>query len=181
RPADRRPPAHGGGAGPRRRVRVVGRPEARTGPVAAARLGRAVPRPGRLPVVRRRRQPQAAPPAPGALRSPGPAALRPGLGGRRARAAGHRRGAGRAREAVMHHGQSTDIVRWAAVLACAATILAGVVYLAAARGLRRRGDAWPWRRDACFAAGGALLAAAMLVPLPGGPFTVHMTQHLLVG
>src|SRR5690606_33876480 len=183
RPADRRPPAHGGGAGPRRRVRVVGRPEAHTCPVAAARLGRAVPRPGRLPAVRRRRQPQAAPPAPGALRGPGPAALRPGVGGRRARPAGRRRGAGRARGpgAVMHHGQSTGIVQWAAVLACAATFLAVVAYLAAARGLRRRGDPWPWRRDACFAAGGVLLGAAMVAPLPGGPFTVHMTRHLLVG
>lgn len=81
----------------------------------------------------------------------------------------------------MHHGQSTGIVQWAAVLACAATFLAVVAYLAAARGLRRRGDAWPWRRDACFAAGGALLGAAMVAPLPGGPFTVHMTRHLLVG
>ena len=51
----------------------------------------------------------------------------------------------------------------------------------AARRLRRRSDAWPGRRDVCFVAGGTALAAAVLMPLPGGAFTVHMAQHLLAG
>ncbi|MFC9970321.1 cytochrome c oxidase assembly protein [Spirillospora sp. NPDC127200] len=60
-------------------------------------------------------------------------------------------------------------------------VLAVSLYLVAAGRLRRRGDAWPWRRDACFAAGGTALAVAVAVPLPGGAFTVHMLQHLLAG
>ncbi|WP_333766897.1 cytochrome c oxidase assembly protein [Streptomyces sp. IBSBF 2435] len=54
-----------------------------------------------------------------------------------------------------------------------------VVYLMAARRLRRRGDRWPPVRDAGFTAGAALVAAALL-PLPGGGFTAHMGEHLLV-
>ncbi|WP_190191986.1 cytochrome c oxidase assembly protein [Streptomyces minutiscleroticus] len=66
-----------------------------------------------------------------------------------------------------------------AVLALAATA-AVVAYVAAAVRLRRRGDAWPRPRDASFAAGGAGLAYASTAPLPGGPFTAHMAQHLVV-
>ena len=63
------------------------------------------------------------------------------------------------------------------------------LYIGAAVRLRRRGDAWPWWRDASVAAGaGAVVAAAVLplvtaavLPLPGGPFTAHMAGHLLVG
>jgi len=63
----------------------------------------------------------------------------------------------------------------------AAIALAAVAaYLAAAARLRRRGDAWPPARDVSFTAGGAALAYAMLAPLPGGPFTAHMAQHLVV-
>ncbi|MEU9028177.1 cytochrome c oxidase assembly protein [Streptomyces sp. NPDC048383] len=47
--------------------------------------------------------------------------------------------------------------------------------------LRRRGDAWHRRRDASFAAGSAGVAWAATGGLPGGPFTAHMTQHLIVG
>lgn len=65
--------------------------------------------------------------------------------------------------------------------AVAAVLLAVTAYLVAARSLRRRGDAWPWRRDASFAAAGAALASAVMAPLPGGAFTVHMAQHLLAG
>ncbi|TDC65067.1 cytochrome c oxidase assembly protein [Actinomadura sp. GC306] len=76
------------------------------------------------------------------------------------------------------HGPAFDVGPPVAVV-CALLVVAG--YLAAARRLRRRGDAWPWRRDACFTAGGAALAAAAIAPWPGGAFTVHMTQHLLAG
>ncbi|UNO38811.1 cytochrome c oxidase assembly protein [Streptomyces sp. MST-110588] len=66
------------------------------------------------------------------------------------------------------------------VLASAAlTAVAG--YLLAAARLRRRGDAWPRARDAAFTTGGTALAAAVTLTLPGGPFTAHMAQHLVVG
>ncbi|MFF8641084.1 cytochrome c oxidase assembly protein [Streptomyces sp. NPDC015345] len=66
-----------------------------------------------------------------------------------------------------------------AVVAVAALTLV-LAYLAAAARLRRRGDAWPRHRDASFAAGGAALAHAFVGTLPGGPFTAHMVQHLVV-
>ncbi|TDB85648.1 cytochrome c oxidase assembly protein [Actinomadura sp. 7K534] len=80
----------------------------------------------------------------------------------------------------MHNGHGPGLEAGQIVaVACALPVVAG--YLAAARRLRGRGDAWPWGRDACFAAGGAALAAAVAGPLPGGAFTVHMAQHLLAG
>ncbi|MET9544341.1 cytochrome c oxidase assembly protein [Streptomyces sp. NPDC006627] len=66
-----------------------------------------------------------------------------------------------------------------AVVAVAALTLV-LAYLTAATRLRRRGDAWPRHRDASFAAGGAALAHAFVGTLPGGPFTAHMVQHLVV-
>ncbi|MCG3044448.1 cytochrome c oxidase assembly protein [Streptomyces fenghuangensis] len=69
----------------------------------------------------------------------------------------------------------------AALLAAAASLLAVVCYLLAAARLRRRGDAWPYARDLCFASGGAALAAAAVLTPPGGPFTAHMVRHLVVG
>ncbi|WP_079105037.1 cytochrome c oxidase assembly protein [Streptomyces prasinopilosus] len=66
--------------------------------------------------------------------------------------------------------------------ACAvAALLAAVAYAAAAGRLRRRGDAWSRWRGASFTAGSAGVAWAAVGPLPGGPFTVHMVQHLLLG
>ncbi|WP_327191547.1 cytochrome c oxidase assembly protein [Streptomyces xinghaiensis] len=65
----------------------------------------------------------------------------------------------------------TALAAWAAV--------AG--YLTAAARLRRRGDRWPWRRDLSFTCGGLALAAAPAVPVPGGPFTAHMAQHVSAG
>ncbi|MGA4691236.1 cytochrome c oxidase assembly protein [Rhodococcus sp. AB351] len=78
-----------------------------------------------------------------------------------------------------------------------AAAVAVALYIGAAVRLRRRGDAWPWWRDASVAAGaGAVAAAAVLplgtaavlplgtaavFPLSGGPFTAHMAGHLLVG
>ncbi|MDN3294342.1 cytochrome c oxidase assembly protein [Streptomyces ficellus] len=67
-----------------------------------------------------------------------------------------------------------------AALAALVAVAAVALYLAAAARLRRRGDAWPRARDASFAAGGTLVAAAAMVPVPGpAPFTAHMVQHLL--
>ncbi|MET9799648.1 cytochrome c oxidase assembly protein [Streptomyces sp. NPDC006368] len=57
---------------------------------------------------------------------------------------------------------------------------AAAVHLAGSARLRRRGDAWPWRRDVSFTAGCAALAYAMTAALPGGPFTAHIVQHLVV-
>lgn len=67
------------------------------------------------------------------------------------------------------------------VLGAVALAVPVAVYLWGAARLRRRGDAWPWARDACFAGGGAALAVAVIGVLPGGPFTVHMGRHLLAG
>ncbi|GAA0950708.1 cytochrome c oxidase assembly protein [Actinocorallia libanotica] len=69
-------------------------------------------------------------------------------------------------------------LQWAAALAMVAVV---VVYLAAANRLRRRRDAWPWPRDLSFAAGGVAVAAVTVAPLPGGEFTAHMLQHLVIG
>ncbi|MGK5501623.1 cytochrome c oxidase assembly protein, partial [Streptomyces sp. URMC 125] len=69
----------------------------------------------------------------------------------------------------------------AALLAAGVSLVAAVCYLLAAARLRRRGDAWPPLRDVCFTAGGAVLAVAVLVTPPGGPFTAHMARHLAAG
>ncbi|MFI5675520.1 cytochrome c oxidase assembly protein [Streptomyces cellulosae] len=70
-----------------------------------------------------------------------------------------------------------------ALTAAVAALLVAFVYLLAARRLRRRGDIWPRRRDGSFTAGcvGVAGAAAGTDRLPGGPFTGHMVQHLVVG
>jgi len=60
--------------------------------------------------------------------------------------------------------------------------LGGVaLYLIATIRLRRRGDAWPWPRNVSFATGGISLLVAALGGVPGGEFTAHMGQHLIVG
>jgi putative membrane protein len=66
------------------------------------------------------------------------------------------------------------------VTAAAALLLAAAYLLGAAR-LRLRGDVWPWPRDVSFVAGSAALAWAVLGGLPGGPFTAHVAQHVIVG
>lgn len=68
----------------------------------------------------------------------------------------------------------------AEAVTAAVSLVAVAVYLAAAARLRRRGDGWPWRRDAAFTTGGAGIAYVVLFPLNGGPFTAHMIQHLIV-
>jgi putative membrane protein len=65
--------------------------------------------------------------------------------------------------------------------ACALlTALACTAYLLAAAALRRRGDAWPWHRDAVFAAGCAAVGWGLSGRLPGQPFTAHVVRHLLL-
>ncbi|WP_411102879.1 cytochrome c oxidase assembly protein [Streptomyces sp. cmx-4-9] len=63
----------------------------------------------------------------------------------------------------------------------AGALLTATLYVLAARRLRRRGDVWPWWRDAAFLAGSAALAWAAAGPLPGAPLTAHMHQHLITG
>ncbi|MEV0254564.1 cytochrome c oxidase assembly protein [Streptomyces sp. NPDC050732] len=67
------------------------------------------------------------------------------------------------------------------LLSAAAALLMAVVYLLAAGRLRQRGDEWPWWRDVSFSVGCCGVAWAAVGPLPGGPFTAHMVQHLIVG
>lgn len=63
----------------------------------------------------------------------------------------------------------------------AVALLAAVLGTSAAIRLRRRGDTWSRWREASFATGSASLAWAAVGPVPGGPFTAHMVQHLIVG
>ncbi|MCX5386928.1 cytochrome c oxidase assembly protein [Streptomyces sp. NBC_00083] len=68
-----------------------------------------------------------------------------------------------------------------ALLVAGIALTGGVAQLLAAARLRRRGDRWPYARDVCCAAGAAALTAGALATPPGGPFTAHMTQHLVTG
>lgn len=65
--------------------------------------------------------------------------------------------------------------------AAALALGTAAVYLLAAWWLRRRGDRWPVPRDVSFTAAAAGLVAAALAPMPGGEFTAHMGQHLIIG
>ncbi|MFP1624087.1 cytochrome c oxidase assembly protein [Streptomyces sp. 5K101] len=67
------------------------------------------------------------------------------------------------------------------LLTVVAALLVAVAYLLSAGRLRRRGDAWPRWRDVSFTAGGVGTAWASWGAVPGGPFTGHMIQHLVVG
>ncbi|MBW8484135.1 cytochrome c oxidase assembly protein [Actinomadura parmotrematis] len=69
----------------------------------------------------------------------------------------------------------------AETLLVASALAVCLLYLTAAARLRRRGDSWPWLRDAAFAAGTAAVVAAVALPMPGGEFTGHMAGHLLLG
>lgn len=82
-----------------------------------------------------------------------------------------------------HHPGAT-VAEWGAVAELcsdAAALAAASVYLLSARRLRRRGDTWPWARDVAFAAGCGAMGWAISAKTPGGPFTGHMAQHLIVG
>jgi putative membrane protein len=63
-----------------------------------------------------------------------------------------------------------------AVVLLAELLLAGALYRAGARRVR----AWPAWRSACFAAGLAGLAVALLALDAGGSVSVHMVQHLVL-
>lgn len=76
----------------------------------------------------------------------------------------------------MNHALNAPELLLAAV--AVGTILA---YSWGADRLRRRGDAWPWHREAAFTIGAWAIAYACVGPLPGGPFTIHMGQHLILG
>ncbi|MEV5428993.1 cytochrome c oxidase assembly protein [Streptomyces sp. NPDC052701] len=58
-----------------------------------------------------------------------------------------------------------------------------LLYTAAAARLRRRGDRWPWGREAWFWLGGGMLVAAFAVPWEAwlAPFTAHTAAHLTAG
>jgi putative membrane protein len=71
-----------------------------------------------------------------------------------------------------------QLVDWLVALLA---LIGVAVYLFAVARLRRRGDAWPWPRTLSFATGGISLLVAALVGLPGGAFTAHMGQHLIIG
>lgn len=62
-----------------------------------------------------------------------------------------------------------------------AALMVAVIYVLAAGRLRRRGDLWPRWRDASFTAGSIATAWAAVGRPPGGPFTGHMIQHLVLG
>jgi putative membrane protein len=77
-----------------------------------------------------------------------------------------------------HPQAEPSIADWPPALLAATAV---ALYLLAAFRLHRRGDAWPWLRPVSFTVGGLGLVAAALVQLPGGEFTSHMGQHLIVG
>ncbi|MFD5266336.1 cytochrome c oxidase assembly protein [Streptomyces sp. NPDC058335] len=86
------------------------------------------------------------------------------------------------RQVHVHPGAA--VTQWGATVelsAAVAALAAAVVYLVTARRLRRRGDTWPWARDAAFISGCGAMTWAMSAEPPGGPFTRHMAQHLIVG
>lgn len=67
--------------------------------------------------------------------------------------------------------------------ALALIVAAGCLgYAMAARRLRRRGDRWPYGRDAAVWAGGAVFVGSLAAPWDGWPpFTGHMATHLGIG
>lgn len=67
----------------------------------------------------------------------------------------------------------TAVVTALALLCCA-------LYSAAAHGMRARGDAWPWRREAVCWLGGAVLTGSVPLSSAGhsASFTTHMGGHL---
>ncbi|GAB3237711.1 cytochrome c oxidase assembly protein [Glycomyces halotolerans] len=79
--------------------------------------------------------------------------------------------------APLHHMS----VGAAELFLAAAAIGAALLYSWGTDRLRRRGDTWPWHRDAAFTTGAWAIAYVFVDPLPGGPFTAHMGQHLIIG
>lgn len=67
------------------------------------------------------------------------------------------------------------------VSATLVVLLALSAYLLATWWLRRRGDDWPILRTVSCLVSAVGLIVAVLVPLPGSAFTVHMIQHTIIG
>ncbi|GHH39012.1 cytochrome c oxidase assembly protein [Streptomyces candidus] len=84
------------------------------------------------------------------------------------------------RFAHAHPGAAADPGLWGWSSSVGA-LLAVTAYVLASGRLRRRGDDWSRWRVVSFGAGGAGVAWAGVGPLPGGPFTAHMSGHLIVG
>ncbi|MFF9689806.1 cytochrome c oxidase assembly protein [Streptomyces sp. NPDC014623] len=82
--------------------------------------------------------------------------------------------------AHIHPGTAAGPGPWEIASAVGA-LLAVVAYGLAAGRLWRRGDAWPWWRPVFFTTGCGSVAWAGTGPLPGGPFTAHMAEHLILG
>lgn len=78
----------------------------------------------------------------------------------------------------LHPATADDLVQ--PVVAVTALLAAAAYALAAGR-LRRRGDIWSRWRGVSFTAGSAAVAWVAVGPVPGGPFTAHMMQHLILG
>lgn len=68
-----------------------------------------------------------------------------------------------------------------AALLVTAALVAAVAYVWAAHRLHRRGDSWSRRRIASFVVGVLAVGGAAVAQLPGGEFTAHMAQHLVIG
>ncbi|MFE9676700.1 cytochrome c oxidase assembly protein [Streptomyces sp. NPDC006259] len=84
----------------------------------------------------------------------------------------------------VHIHPGTSVADWGGPAGLGVAVAASVTavgYLLAARRLRGRGDTWPWARDVSFAVGCAALIGATTAEPPGGPFTAHMAQHLVIG
>src|SRR5690606_37034579 len=180
-----------GRAPARRRARArrrcalpVRRPAQATVPRGPGGVGGRTPRCGRLPAVRRRRQPQGARSARGPLRRR-PAALRPGL--ERVRP-GSRARRGAACVAAMNDVHEHGVHGWLAaapvVTVLVATTLAGGYLVLVRRRERTLGRRWSGLRTGAWLAGAVLVAAGL------SPWTVeaahadargHMAQHLLLG
>lgn len=86
------------------------------------------------------------------------------------------------RGVMMHeHSLPGFVAGMPTALVVAATVCLAAAYVTGAARLRRRGDMWPYAREWYFVAGSAGLGLAALAPLPGGVFTAHMIQHVIVG
>ncbi|MFE7649616.1 cytochrome c oxidase assembly protein [Streptomyces phaeoluteigriseus] len=84
----------------------------------------------------------------------------------------------------IHVHPGAGVAEWGPVTGLCVALAASTaaaVYLLTARRLRRRGDTWPWARDAAFVLGCGAVTWTTSARPPGGPFTGHMAQHLVVG
>ncbi|MET9879573.1 cytochrome c oxidase assembly protein [Actinacidiphila glaucinigra] len=83
--------------------------------------------------------------------------------------------------AHVHPDSVLDSPGLAEMVTAGAALVAVALYLSGAGLLRHRADRWPWWRDVSFIAGSAGVAWAAVGSMPGGPFTAHMVQHVIIG